>query len=256
MRIASWNVNSVKARLHVVDDWLPKADIDVLLLQELKGEVFPFEAFEKHGYKHHIALGQKSYNGVAIISRHPITDEIRGLPGDETDTQARFIGGTVNGIKIFNLYLPNGNPKETEKFPYKLGWMRRLHDFAALQVKSELPVVFAGDYNVIPQPVDAKRPDAWVNDALFSPEARAAFQGLLNLGYTDAFRALHPDTQAFTFWDYFAGNFEKNNGIRIDHFLLSPEALKKLKSVRIDKGPREMEKASDHTPIFIDLKVQ
>lgn len=254
MRIASWNVNSVKARLHILEEWLPTADIDVLLLQELKGETFPTEFFEKLGYAHQVVLGQKAYNGVALLSRHPVTDEIKGLPGDDNDVQARFVGGTVNGVRIHNLYLPNGNPKGTEKFPYKLGWMQRLHDFAAAQLKTELPVIFAGDFNVIPQPIDARRPEAWGNDALFSPEARGAYQRLLNLGFADAFRALHPTEQAFTFWDYTAGSFQKNDGIRIDHFLLSPEAMDRLQAIQIEKSLRALEKASDHTPIIINLK--
>ena len=253
MKIASWNVNSIKARLPTVTDWLKASGVDVLLLQELKGENFPAEVFTELDYRHQVVLGQKAYNGVAILSRHEITDEVRGLPGDDQDTQARFIGGTVGGIKIHNLYLPNGNPKDTEKFPYKLGWMRRLHNYAHGQIETKQPVVFAGDYNVIPQPIDAKRPEAWKNDALFSPEARREFQRMLNMGYTDAFRALYPDVQAFTFWDYFAGSFQRNDGIRIDHFLLSPEATDMLQAVEIDRNPRGLEKASDHTPVIITL---
>lgn len=253
MRIASWNVNSVKARLDILQDYLPTAGIDVLCLQELKGESFPTEAFNELGYTHQVFLGQKTYNGVALLSKMPISDSLLGLPGDESDLQARFVGGTIEGVRIFCLYLPNGNPLGTEKFSYKLDWMRRLQQFAAQALTEEKPTIFTGDFNIIPQAIDAKNPVRWTGDALYAPESRTAFQSLLNLGYIDAFRALQPESQTFTFWDYTAGALQRNDGIRIDHFLLSPEAADKLSTCWVDKAPRMREKASDHTPIMIDL---
>lgn len=253
MRIVTFNVNSIKARLDNVREWLAGTTIDVLMLQELKGESFPEAEFKELGFVHQLVQGQKAYNGVALLSRTPITDTIVGLPGDDSDPQARFVGGTINGVRCFCLYLPNGNPKDTEKFPYKLGWMERLYQFAKIELAREMPVVFGGDYNVIPQPEDAKRPEAWVNDALFSPEARGAFERIKNLGYTEAFRTLHPTAREYSFWDYQAGALQKNDGIRIDHFLLSPEAADRLLTCRIDKAPRMLEKASDHTPVILEL---
>lgn len=253
MRIASWNVNSIKARLDNVGDWLQSANVDVLLLQELKGESFPEDIFKEWGYAHQIVVGQKAYNGVALLSKLPIADPIRALPGDDADAQARFVGGTVGGIRIYGLYLPNGNPKGTEKFSYKLAWMQRLHTYAANALAKNETVLFTGDFNVIPQSFDAKNPSRWVDDALYSPEARAAFQSLVNLGYIDAFRALHPEDHSYTFWDYTGGALQRNDGIRIDHFLLSPEAADRLNACTIDKKPRTMEKASDHTPIIVDI---
>ncbi len=260
MRIASWNVNSVKARLERVQEWIADNPVDVLLLQELKTETFPAEAFVEMGYKYQVVATQKAYNGAALLSRHPITDEVNGLPGDESDTHARFVGGTIKGIEIYGLYLPNGNPmldedgKPTAKFEYKLAWLKRLQAFAKKAVKRETPVVFGGDFNIIPAPLDARYPHHWDGDALYSPEAKAAWRGLLNLGYSDALRSLYPDEQIFTFWDYQRGAFARNDGIRIDHFLLSPEATLLLKDCTVDKGPRGLEKASDHTPVVITLR--
>lgn len=253
MKIASWNVNSIKARLERVTEWLEQSRVDVLLLQELKGEAFPHDEFEALGYRHRLVHGQKAYNGVALLSRHKLENELTGLPGDESDTHARFVGATVQGIEIYGLYLPNGNPMPGPKFDYKLAWMRRFHAFAKKALTREAPVVFGGDFNVIPTPLDAKHPEHWTKDALYSPEARANWQKLLNLGYVDALRALEPEAQVFTFWDYFRGAFTRNDGIRIDHFLLSPEAATRLRGCEVDKGPRGLERPSDHTPIIVTI---
>ena len=259
-RIASWNVNSVKARLERVSEWLADNPVDVLLLQELKTEAFPAEAFAALGYPHQVTATQKAYNGVAMLSRHPIADETNGLPGDSEDSHARFVGGVVKNIEVYCLYLPNGNPmavdgNHTPKFAYKLAWLKRLHAFARKAAKRETPVVFGGDFNIIPAALDARHPEHWMGDALYAPEARAAWRGLLNLGYSDALRTLHPDEQVFTFWDYQRGAFARNDGIRIDHFLLSPEATLLLQDCVVDKGPRGLEKASDHTPVVLTFRL-
>lgn len=255
MKIATWNVNSIKARLGNVLAWVEQAQPDVLLLQEIKCETaaFPALEFQGLGYQCH-AFGQKSYNGVAMLSRHPVTDILTGLPGDAEDTQARYIEGTVNGIRVASIYLPNGNPVDSEKFSYKLNWMQRLRTHAANLLHNEQPVVLGGDYNVIPQPSDVHDPVAWAHDALFRPESRAAWRKMLNLGYTDAYRALHPDQpHAYTFWDYQGGAWPQDHGIRIDHFLLSPEAVDRMTGCTIDRTPRGQEKASDHTPVIVEI---
>jgi len=251
MRIATWNVNSVKARLPNILAWLDAARPDVALLQEIKceTEAFPRLEFEAAGYKVY-AKGQKSYNGVAILSRHPATDIRDALPDDPDDAQARYIEATIQGLRVASLYLPNGNPVDGEKFPYKLAWMRRLADHAAALLRLETPVVLGGDFNVIPTAEDVYDPEGWAQDALFHPRTRAAFRALLFTGYTEAFRALHPRKQhAYTFWDYQAGAWQRDNGLRIDHFLLSPEAVDRLSGCVIDRTPRGADKASDHTPV-------
>jgi len=256
MRIATWNVNSVKARLPNVTEWLKDAALDVLLLQEIKCETasFPRLEFESMGYKVH-ALGQKSYNGVAILSRHPIEDVIEHLPETGTDVQARYLEATIKGVRIASIYLPNGNPMGTEKYDYKMAWMKRLHTHAQKLLSLEMPVVLGGDYNVIPEAMDVHNPKGWENDALFYPQTRAAWRDLLQLGYTEAFRALHPQKQhAYTFWDYQAGGWQNDFGLRIDHFLLSPEATDRLVQCFIDRTPRGKEKASDHTPVIVELR--
>jgi exodeoxyribonuclease III len=257
MKIASWNVNSVKARLPRVLDYLQGSgkDVDVICLQELKtvDEGFPREEIEALGY-HVETHGQKTYNGVAILSKHPIVDVMRRLPGNDDDEQARYIEGTIQGVRIASIYLPNGNPVGTEKFPYKLEWMERLNQRAQELLIGELPVVLAGDYNVIPQDEDCYDPKAWVGDALTQPQSRAQFRQLLNHGYADAYRSFTPDVN-YTYWDYQRGSWQKDNGIRIDHLLLSPQAQDKLANVGIDKDPRGKEKPSDHTPIWIELNV-
>ena len=255
MRVATWNVNSVNARLANVLDWLGSAAPDVVLLQEIKcvDEAFPAEAVAAVGYR--VAThGQKTYNGVAILAKEAIEDVVRGLPGDPDDAQARYIEATVRGVRVASIYLPNGNPIGTDKFAYKLAWMARLRAHCAVLLEEDGPVVLGGDYNVIPEPVDCHDPKAWMGDALFQPESRAAFRALQNLGFTEAFRSLHPDaTGAYSFWDYQAQAWPLDHGIRIDHFLLSPQAADRLVACEIDKGPRGQPKASDHTPVIVEL---
>lgn len=254
MLIGSWNVNSIRARTEHVKRWLQRTNVDVLFLQELKGTEFPAAAFEELGY-HSAAVTQKAYNGVAILSRTPIEVISKTLLGDEADSHARFLEVMIDGIRLVNIYLPNGNPVRTEKFDYKLAWMDRL----AVQMKrwldSEVPTIVGGDFNVIPEDIDCHKPASWIHDALFQPEPRARYRAMLKLGYVDAFRSLHPDEKGqFTFWDYFRLAFEHNRGIRIDHFLLSENLTSRLQSCKIDKGPRAEEKPSDHTPIVIELQ--
>jgi exodeoxyribonuclease-3 len=257
MKIASFNINGIKARADALLRWLDDAQPDVAVLQEIKSvdENFPREIFEERGYNVE-THGQKSFNGVAILSKLPLEDVTRGLPGDDGDDQARWIEATIVGkkaLRVCGLYLPNGNPAPGPKFDYKLGWMERLHRRALELLKAEEPALMAGDYNVIPQAEDAKRPDAWREDALFRPESRAAFRKILNLGFTDAFRARTQGPGHYTFWDYQAGAWNRNDGIRIDHFLLTPQAADLLQDCRIDAEVRGHEKPSDHVPIWVDL---
>jgi exodeoxyribonuclease-3 len=255
MKIATWNVNSVRARLPNVLDWLQQARPDVLLMQEIKCETdaFPTMEFTAAGYQVH-ALGQKSYNGVAIASLHKIKDVQDVLHGAADDAQARYVEATVQGVRVASIYLPNGNPIGTEKYTYKLEWMKRLRQRAAELLRDEKPVVLGGDYNIIPSEQDVHNPLDWLQDALYLPQSRAAFREILELGYTDIFRALHPQQEnAYTFWDYQAGAWPQDKGIRIDHFLLSPEAVDQTKSCVIDREPRGMDKASDHTPVIVEL---
>jgi exodeoxyribonuclease-3 len=255
MRIATWNVNSIKVRLEPVLGWLKSAKPDVLLVQEIKCETanFPSLEFKSAGYEAH-ALGQKSYNGVAILSRHKIENVLEHLPGGKHDEQARYIEATVKGIRVASIYLPNGNPIDGEKFPYKLDWMKRLQAHAAKLLQDEKPVVLGGDFNVIPESVDVYDPKGWENDALYHPQTRAAWRALTALGLTDAFRALHPQKKhAYSFWDYQAGAWQRDQGLRIDHFLLSPEAADRMTNCFIDRTPRGQDKASDHTPVVVEL---
>ena len=254
--IASWNVNSINARLPNVLEWLRAAAPDIVLLQELKcvDAAFPSDAVGELGYNA-ATHGQKSYNGVAILSRRPIEDVLRGLPGDDEDGQARYIEATVGDVRVASIYLPNGNPIGTDKFAYKLAWMARLRARAAALLERDEPVVLGGDYNVIPEAIDCHDPKAWLGDALFQPESRRAFRALLHLGYLDAFRTLHPDERgAYTYWDYQGGAFQLDHGIRIDHLLLAPLATDRLLACTIDKSPRRQPKASDHTPILVTLR--
>lgn len=254
MVIASWNVNSIRARLEHVKAWLTKHNPDALLLQELKASEFPAALFEELGYNS-AAVTQKTYNGVAVLSRGPIEIVSTTLIGDEADSHARFLEVMVNGIRIVNIYLPNGNPVGSEKFVYKLAWMDRLHRQMQLWLSSGVPTIVGGDFNVIPEDIDCHKPSAWMHDALFQPEPRVRYRALLELGYVDAFRSLYPDQAgAFTFWDYFRKAFEYNRGIRIDHFLLSPELARRLESCEIDKEPRALERPSDHTPVVVRLR--
>lgn len=258
MKIATWNINGIKARIDTALAWLREANPDVVCLQEIKSidEGFPAEPFEALGYQV-TTHGQKGFNGVAILSRTAIEDVVVGLPGDETDQQARYIEATVatsqGAVRVVCLYLPNGNPIGTEKFAYKLAWMARLEARLKVLLADEMPLVVAGDYNVIPMPEDARRPQAWTNDALFQPESRTAFRRFINLGLYDAIRATAPGPDQFTFWDYQAGAWQKNDGIRIDHLLLSPQAADRLISAGIDRETRGWEKPSDHVPVWIEL---
>jgi exodeoxyribonuclease III len=253
MKIASWNVNSIRARIDHVTAWIKLQQPDVLLLQELKATEFPALVFQALGYES-VAVTQKSYNGVAVLSRHPMETINTTLAGDEADSHARYLELTIAGIRMVNIYLPNGNPVGTEKFAYKLAWMDRLLQKMSDWRKEEVPVLVGGDFNVIPEDIDCHKPSSWIRDALFQPEPRSRYRALLDLGYTDAFRSLHPgETGQFTFWDYFRQAFEHNRGIRIDHFLLSPKLAERLQSCAIDRGPRAQERPSDHTPIMVEL---
>lgn len=259
MRIATWNVNSVKAHLEGVLAWMKEESPDVVCLQEIKCEdhAFPALEFEALGYTCAVH-GQKTYNGVALLSRHRMEDVVKGLPGGDGDDHARFIAATVFGplvVRVASLYLPNGNPAPGPKYDYKLAWMKRLQDFAAAAMANEEPLVLAGDYNVIPDAADARFPQNWTHDALFLPKTRAAFSELKAIGLTEAYRALHPlKTDAYSFWDYQGGSWQKNNGIRIDHHLLSPQAADHLVAADIHSRVRGWERPSDHVPVVITLK--
>jgi exodeoxyribonuclease-3 len=260
MKIASWNVNSIRTRLDNAVAWLKQAEPDVLCMQELKcqDEQFPREAFEALGYNCAVH-GQKSYNGVAILARRPLEDVTPRLPGDDEDNHSRYMEAIVPGkagtIRIASLYAPNGNPIGSDKFTYKLAWHARLQQRAQDLLRDEEPVALMGDYNIIPTPEDCEVPKNWLKDALYQPESRAAYRVLANTGYTDAFRACNTDAHQYTFWDYFAGSWEKNNGIRIDHIMLSPQAADRLKRSGIDKQVREQEKPSDHVPVWCELDI-
>ncbi len=259
MKIASFNINGIKARLPALTDWLKEAEPDVALLQEIKSvdENFPRSHFEDLGYNVE-THGQKSFNGVAILSKLPLEDVSRGLPGDSSDEQARWIEATVMGeraLRICNLYLPNGNPAPGPKYDYKLAWMERMRSRAQELLRAEEAALFAGDYNIIPQDEDAANPDEWRADALALPESRAAFRRILNLGLTDALRAIHPAGPHYTFWDFQRRAWDRDDGIRIDHFLLTPQAADRLQDCGIDKEIRGREKPSDHVPIWIELDI-
>lgn len=254
MKIATFNVNSIKARLPRVLEWLKEASPDIALLQEIKtiDEAFPALEIEELGYN--VAIhGQKSYNGVAILSKHRIEDVARGLPGDDGDEQARYIEATISDLRVASIYLPNGNPIGSDKYPYKLAWMDRLiaHVRDTL-LPNEQPFVLGGDYNVIPAPLDVYDPKGWADDALFKPETRSKFRALLHLGLTEAWRALHAES-GYSYWDYQGGRWARDEGLRIDHFLLCPRAADRLEACEIDKAPRGREKASDHTPVWCEI---
>ena len=256
MKIATFNVNGIGARLSALVRWLGESKPDVVCLQELKApqENFPEAAIREAGYGV-IWHGQKSFNGVAILARGG-TDPIehrRALPGDDEDTHSRYIEGTVNGVLVGCLYLPNGNPAPGPKFDYKLRWMERLVAHAQELISAKTPVVLAGDYNVIPTEIDVYKPERWVKDALFRPETRSAFERLVALGWTDALRKTHPDQHIYTFWDYFRNNYQRDAGMRIDHLLLSPSIADRLVSAGVDRDVRGWEKASDHAPTWAVL---
>ena len=258
MKIATWNVNSIKVRLEAATAWLKEAKPDVVALQEIKcvDENFPAEAFEALGYNCAVH-GQKTYNGVALLSKLPLEDVTPRLPGGDGDDHSRYLEAVVTGAKgalrIASIYAPNGNPVGTEKFTYKLSWLERLRHHAGGLLKNEEPVALIGDYNVIPEDRDCYDPKAWLGDALFQPQSKAALRTIENMGYTDAFRARNQAAGQYTFWDYQAGAWRKNHGIRIDHILLSPQGLDRLKGCGIDKHVREGDKPSDHVPVWAEL---
>lgn len=264
MRIATWNVNSVNARFPTVLAWLEAATPDVVCMQEIKcqDEKFPREAFESLGYNVEVH-GQKSYNGVALLSKYPVSDVRRGLPGTDTSgveaefEQARYIEALIEAprpVRVGGLYLPNGNPIGTEKFAYKLSWMERLHAHARDLLVQEEAFTLCGDYNVIPTPQDAKTPDAWLGDALYQPQSRAAFRALKHLGLSEAGELGKQPPGTFTFWDYQAGAWQRDNGIRIDFHLLSPQATDRFRGVETHRDARDMDKPSDHVPVVVDLE--
>lgn len=260
MKIASFNINGIKARIDALTTWLEEASPDVALLQEIKSvdEAFPREAIEALGYNVE-THGQKGFNGVAILSKRPIEDVVRGLPGDPEDEQARWIEATVVGdkhaVRLCGLYLPNGNPAPGPKYDYKLAWMKRLKARAQDLLATEEIALMAGDYNVIPEARDAARPDDWRDDALFRPETRTAWREIVTLGFTEALRETTQADETYTFWDYQRGAWDKNDGIRIDHFLLAPQAADKLVTAGIDSHVRGREKPSDHVPVWIELDI-
>ena len=259
MRIATWNVNSIKQRIEPVQRWLREREPDIVCLQELKcvDEAFPRGPFEDLGYN--VAThGQKTYNGVAILSKFPLEEVERGLPGGDGDEQSRYLEAVVSVdggvLRIASIYLPNGNPAPGDKYEYKIAWMERLKEHIRARLALEEATVFAGDYNVIPTDADVHDPALWMNDALFLPRTREKFQEITHIGLTDAIRATSDDPGLYTFWDYQAGAFQKNNGIRIDHLLLSPQAADRLEATGIDRATRGGEKPSDHVPVWADLK--
>ena len=254
MKIATWNVNSIKVRIPHLMEWVKQANPDIVLLQELKTteDQFPRMAIEELGYNMAI-VGQKTYNGVAILSKAPIEIEHTSLPGAPSDEQARYVEAVVGNVRVASIYLPNGNPVETEKFTYKLAWLDRLITHAQSLLALEEAVVLGGDFNVCPTDHDVYDPKEFADDALCRPESRARFRALCHLGYTDALRALHPELGLYTYWDYQAGRWNRDEGLRIDHLLLSPQAADRLVSADVDRGPRGMDKPSDHTPVWCEL---
>lgn len=256
MKIATYNVNGVNGRLPVLLRWLEEQQPDVVCLQELKApsEKFPIEAIRKAGYDA-IWHGQKSWNGVAILSRSSMIEEVgRGLPGDPEDLQSRYIEALIDDVLVVCLYLPNGNPYPGPKFDYKLRWFDRLSLRAKQLIQFDCPVALIGDFNVMPNEMDVYKPERWVNDALFRTEVREAFHGLLAQGWTDAIRKLNPDDVIYTFWDYFRNAYSRNAGLRIDHFLLNSQMLSRLQDAGVDRHVRGWEKTSDHAPVWIRIK--
>lgn len=264
MKIATFNVNSINARLPRILDWFDRARPDVCVLQEIKcvDEKFPSSEFEDRGYNVHLH-GQKTYNGVALLSKHPFDEPRRGLPGDNTDDHARYIEAVIvppgeKVVRVVGIYAPNGNPAPGPKYDYKLKWLKRLKAHAAELLAYEDALVVAGDYNVIPQTEDVYDPKAWASDALFRPESRAAFREIVNLGFADAIRQVYREKTLYTFWDYQAGAWEKDHGLRIDHLLLSPQAADRLKDAGVDRAERgrgnSEAKASDHVPVWAELR--
>ncbi|VAW10629.1 Exodeoxyribonuclease III [hydrothermal vent metagenome] len=260
VKIATWNINGIKARLQIVLDWLADTRPDIACLQEIKtiDENFPKSAFEDLGYN--VAThGQKSYNGVAILSRLPLEDVTPGLPGNPDDQQARYLEATVStqtgALRLASIYLPNGNPVDSDKFPYKLGWMERLERHGAQRLELEEAFALCGDYNAIPRGSDVHDAEGWEGDALYCPQTRKRFRALSNLGLTDAITAVNPRGGQYTFWDFQRGAWAKDHGIRIDHILLSPQAADRLRVAGIDKALRGRETPSDHVPVWAELEI-
>ncbi|GJL50824.1 MAG: exodeoxyribonuclease III [Nitrospirales bacterium] len=254
MKIATWNVNSIKMRVPHVVEWVKQAQPDIMLLQELKAmdEQFPRIAMDELGYNYAV-VGQKTYNGVAILSKLPIEIEQRSLPGDPADEQSRYVEARVGDVRVASIYLPNGNPVNTEKFLYKLAWMDRLITHVRTLLSYEESLVLGGDFNVCPTDDDTYDPEGFADDALCRPESRSRFRELSYLGLLDALRELNPQKGLFTYWDYQAGRWNRDEGLRIDHLLLSPQAADRLTASGVDRGPRGMEKPSDHTPVWCEL---
>ena len=260
MRIATWNINSIKQRIDNLCAWLSERSPDIVCLQETKciDEAFPREPLEALGYN--VAVhGQKAFNGVAVLSKFRFDEVKPRLPGDDSDDHARFLEAVISvgprALRVASLYLPNGNPLDTERFSYKLNWMGRLFEYSSERLQLEEPLILAGDFNVIPTELDARNPAKWVGDALFDARTRQRFRALCNLGLTDAVRATTDGPGPFTFWDYQAGAWQKNDGIRIDHLVLSPQAADRLMAVGVDKDVRSWEKPSDHVPVWADLEL-
>ena len=254
MKVASWNVNSVKARLPHLLAYLKESEPDILCLQETKCPAADFPQLEIASLPYHVeALRQRAYNGVALVSKLPAQEIVRGLPGDDGDEQARYIEATFDGVRVASLYLPNGNPADTDKFTYKLAWMERLCRHAAGLLRCERPFVLAGDYNICPADDDVYDPVAFRDDALCRIESRSRYRALVYLGLFDAYRIFHREPHRYTFWDYQAGRWNRDEGLRIDHLLLSPQAADRVVACDIDKRPRAKERASDHTPIWCEL---
>lgn len=258
MRIATWNVNSIKQRIDNLTAWLSERQPDIVCLQETKctDDAFPREPFEALGYN--VAVhGQKTFNGVAIFSKNRFDEVTPQLPGDAEDDHARFIEAVISTqgrvLRIASVYLPNGNPPGTDKYDYKIRWMDRLIRYAQERLELEEALILAGDFNVIPSAADARNPQAWIGDALFLPRTRGKFNALCNLGLSDAIRAASDADGLFTFWDYQAGAWQKNNGIRIDHLLMSPLASDRFLAAGIDKHVRAWEKPSDHVPVWAEF---
>jgi exodeoxyribonuclease-3 len=255
VKVATYNVNGINGRLPVLLRWLAEEQPDIVCLQELKAsdEKFPLQPLTDLGYDA-IWQGQKSWNGVAILSKvGEIHETQRGLPGEPEDAQSRYIEAAVNGILIGGLYLPNGNPKPGPKFDYKLRWFERLIQHAAELLKADVPVMLAGDFNVMPTERDVYKPERWLNDALFAPEVRGAYARLLSQGWTDALRTIHPEKVIYTFWDYFRNAYVRDAGLRIDHLLLSPALAARLTDAQVDRQVRGWEKTSDHAPVWVQL---
>ena len=254
LKIATWNVNSIKARLARVLDWLGAAQPDIALLQEIKTPADGFPELEIGDLGYNCAVvGQKTYNGVAILSKSPIEVAATALPGDPADDQARYVEAVTGGVRVASIYLPNGNPVDGPKYAYKLAWMERLRDHARGLLKLEEPTVLGGDYNVCPSEADLYDPEGWRDDALFRLESRLRFRAIVHLGLIDAFRALHPESGRYSFWDYQGGRWQRDEGLRIDHLLLSPQAADRLEAADIDKAVRGGERPSDHVPVWCGL---